>query len=299
MPADNTMVSYSQNFEDVVLARVFADVVRGCYVDVGANHPERDSVTKYFSDCGWTGINVEPGRVYATLAAARPHDINLNIVASDHSGSITYYEGDAPGLAGVLPEVPESLRLIVGERTARVVPARTLAEILATHLGNRTIDFLSVDVEGHERAVLAGNDWQRFRPRVVLVEATLPGTPTPCHDQWEDLLLTANYHFAYFDGLNRFYTRAEEAALLQPRFGPPSVFDRFIPAELAKLRAGSPDIAAATKELTMERDYLARQVRELNTQLATATSLTAGMGGRSLKLARLLSRVGRKLRPAA
>ncbi len=54
------MVSYAQNGEDVVLARVFGDRRAGFYVDVGAGHPVVDSVTKHFYDLGWRGINVEP-----------------------------------------------------------------------------------------------------------------------------------------------------------------------------------------------------------------------------------------------
>lgn len=297
------MISYSQNFEDVVLNRVFADVSAGFYVDVGANHPERDSVTKHFYDNGWSGINVEPGRIYRTLADARPRDVNLNVVASDRTGTITFYEGDAPGLAGVNPEVPSNLRLYVGDRVALPMPAMPLREILARHAPGRPIDFLSVDVEGHERAVLAGNDWLQFRPRVVVVEATLPGLPTPCHELWEDLLLQADYRFAYFDALNRFYVRHEDAERLLPRFGPPSIFDRFVPVELMKLRAGTPDVALAVKELTAERDCYARQVTELHTRLVEQCALTEGLGRRSrdvgLGVARLLSRISRNLRPAA
>ena len=53
------MISYAQNAEDVVLARVFAGRNTGRYVDVGACDPVRDSVTKHFYDHRWRGINVE------------------------------------------------------------------------------------------------------------------------------------------------------------------------------------------------------------------------------------------------
>ena len=79
------MISYAQNREDVLLARVFHDVKAGFYVDVGANDPEHCSVTKHFYDLGWRGINFEPGRVFEKLAAARPRDINLNVAASDRA----------------------------------------------------------------------------------------------------------------------------------------------------------------------------------------------------------------------
>jgi FkbM family methyltransferase len=299
MTHDCPMISYSQNFEDVVLNRVFQDVACGFYVDVGANHPVNDSVTKHFYDEGWSGINVEPGRIYATLAAGRPRDLNLNLVASDVAGEVSFYEGTAPGMAGVAATLPESIRRFDGDRRASTKPALPLKDILALHAAGRVIEFLSIDVEGHERAVIAGNDWSRFRPRVLVIESTLPGTPTPCHENWEDLLLAADYRFAYFDGLNRFYLRAEDYDRLHGRFGPPCVFDRFITAELHQLRTGSPDVVAATRELTAERNYLARHVDELHHIIEEQQRLLEGVGYRSLKVAKFISGLRRKLRVAA
>ena len=72
------MISYAQNFEDVMIARLFDAGYRGFYVDIGAAHPEFLSVTRHFYDQGWSGINVEPSlRFHPLLCAARPNDINL------------------------------------------------------------------------------------------------------------------------------------------------------------------------------------------------------------------------------
>ena len=57
-----SFISYAQNFEDVMLRRVFAELDTGFYIDVGANDPSADSVTKAFYDAGWHGINIEPLR---------------------------------------------------------------------------------------------------------------------------------------------------------------------------------------------------------------------------------------------
>lgn len=43
------MISYAQNFEDVMIARLFDDTHRGFYVDVGAAHPDFLSVTRHFT----------------------------------------------------------------------------------------------------------------------------------------------------------------------------------------------------------------------------------------------------------
>ena len=45
-----------------MLARVFAGRRTGFYVDVGAADPVNLSVTKWFYDLGWSGLNIEPNQ---------------------------------------------------------------------------------------------------------------------------------------------------------------------------------------------------------------------------------------------
>ena len=73
-----------------------------------------------------------------------------------------------------------------------------------------------------ETAVLKGLDLARHRPWIVLLEATLPNTQTVSHEAWEPLLTAHGYHFAYFDGLNRFYVAGEHAALAEASVLPPT-----------------------------------------------------------------------------
>jgi FkbM family methyltransferase len=227
------MISYAQNREDVLLNRVFREVKQGFYVDVGAHDPVTCSVTKHFYDKGWRGINLEPGTIYERLAAARPRDINLPVAATDGDGPVTFHECvNDPGLSTLESNLLETARPFAREVVARTVPALTLRSVLQRHLpAGMVIDFLSVDVEGHELAVLSGNDWEQFRPRVLVIEATLPYSNTLCHEKWEHVLTSARYQFAAFDGLNRYYVRDEDAELL-PRFAwPVNVLDDYVPAE--------------------------------------------------------------------
>ena len=83
--------SYAQNFEDLMLYRALGHVGHGCYVDVGAQHPEVDSVSKAFFDRGWHGVHVEPVPHYANLLReARPGDQVIEAVVSDRFGHTTF-----------------------------------------------------------------------------------------------------------------------------------------------------------------------------------------------------------------
>ena len=73
------MISFAQNFEDVMLYRVFRGQPTGFYIDVGAADPTHRSVTRLFYDLGWRGINIEPRQMFfEELQHARPRDINLD-----------------------------------------------------------------------------------------------------------------------------------------------------------------------------------------------------------------------------
>jgi FkbM family methyltransferase len=167
--------SYSQEGEDMILARIFEGQRKGFYVDVGAHHPRRYSNTNLFYRRGWRGINVEPNPdAMRAFKSIRPRDINLQVGVSDRAGSLKYYLFDEPALntfdedivASRLANTPYKLVASVE------VPVERLDTLLSRHLPpDQEIDFLSVDVEGLDLAVLRSNDWARFRPRCVLVEA--------------------------------------------------------------------------------------------------------------------------------
>ena len=259
-------ISYAQNHEDILLARVFPDR-QGMYIDVGANHPVFHSVTKLFSDRGWTGINVEPSPpVFDRLKLDRPHDINLNVGVGEEVAALPFFESsDYHGWSTFRPELAEHYRKIGVTINERSVPVTTLARICAEHVGDRTIDFLKVDAEGFEHQVLLGADFRIWRPRVLLVENAWT-------EAWEPLVLKANYLFAAFDGLNRFYVRREDEALLGPLKSTVNVLDNFVPYEYVRLIDQLGEQAAAKRSFldAMRRDgrRIARRLRKVARRLA-------------------------------
>jgi len=229
------MISYAQNFEDVILNRVFHAVDRGRYIDIGAYDPTIDSVTKHFYDRGWSGVNVEPiARFHRKFVAERPRDLNLNVAVGAAVGSVQFNEWGDSGLSTCCDTLDEGLVTGMGfKRTTYTVPMTTLAEI-TVQLEDGPIDFLKIDVEGAERDVLLGGEWRAFRPRVILLEAVKPKLPgcdpygyEPTWFEWEGLLFANGYEFGLFDGLNRYYYRREEPALRAPLSYPANITDGF------------------------------------------------------------------------
>jgi len=251
------MTSYAQNLEDVIIRRALQDINRGFYVDVGAYDAVLDSVTHWFYLNGWRGVNVEPfPALHAKLQAARPEDTNLRCAAGAAPGLRQFHIIGETGLS-TLDEAYAADAQTAGYATSdRLdVPVQTLNQILECYGDGREIDFLKIDAEGSEAEILNAASFSAVRPRLIVVEAVQPFTHDPAWAAWEPALLGQGYHFAWFDGLNRFYVRQEDAWRLQLFGIPPGVFDNF------KLAA---DVLAVTQVASQQaligrlRDNLSR-----------------------------------------
>lgn len=219
--APETVVTACFGLEDVLLWRVLHETKAGFYLDVGAADPNFGSPTRWFYVNGWTGVNIEPHPViFPILEQWRPKDINLNCGVSNIASELTFYSveineiGQGYGLSSFDAMAAEAAAKLGYKITPRSVPTMTLAEICERYCVHREIDFLKIDVEGYEETVIQSANFERFRPRVLCIEATYPMTKTPTFSKWEPMLLEADYKFAIFDGLNNFYVRSESSDLL-------------------------------------------------------------------------------------
>jgi len=262
------MISYAQNAEDVVLARAFRGRAEGFFVDVGANDPTHDSVTRHFSDLGWIGVNIEPQvSCFQALGRERPQDTNLNVGVSSRPGRLTFYSvPDAQAMSTFSPEHAALVRSLGYHTQETEIEVRTLDDIFATEVADRVVDFLKVDVEGLEDEVLAEFDWSRFRPRVVVVESSPEVAP------WEQRMCDNGYRRTLWDGINLFFVRAEDAEELGPALASPAtlVLDRFDPwfyiEQLQRARTQVQIVVAASFAAELSR----RRVPETAAQKAAA-----------------------------
>jgi len=214
-------ISYAQNFEDLLLAGILKRVERGFYVDVGANHPENDSVTRIFYDKGWSGVNIEPNAaLHALLNARRPRDINLALGLSSQAGRLSFRNYEAvDGHSTFARDTKQNLQVLPsGAHYADIeVAVSSLSAVLQVHRPKGDIHFIKIDVEGLELEVLLGNDWKRFRPWVLCIERNLDLARQAAIVA---LLVARAYKPVFFDGINDFVI-AEERLDLWANFSYP------------------------------------------------------------------------------
>lgn len=253
---DDPFISYGQNHEDVVLWRALGDVAAGHYVEVGANHPTIDSITRAFYDRGWSGLTVEPVPAFAALhREERPRDRQIEAAVTDAEvEEATLHVFPGTGLSTLVDDIerrhvddgrdPEELTV----RTARLD-----ALLEGTGWGRGDIQFLVVDVEGAEARVLSSIDLTEWRPWVLVIEATLPNSTESSAGEWEPGVLASGYEFCLFDGVSRFYVAKEHLDLKPALSYPACALDDFRAHREKALSDGLADeLARVTTHFTEE-----------------------------------------------
>jgi FkbM family methyltransferase len=154
--------------DETRLVREFFQGKCGYFVDVGANDPTEWSQTFHLEQLGWNGVLIEP---QPDLAEALRRDRKAPVYAvacssPEHAGRPMPLK-----LAGAYSTLNPLLRVVDATIAGSInVPVTTLDSVLADAGAPAPIDFLSIDVEGHEREVLSGFDIARWRPRLILIE---------------------------------------------------------------------------------------------------------------------------------
>jgi FkbM family methyltransferase len=164
---------FSQEGEDMILRRYFGQRKSGFYVDIGAHHPFRYSNTYMFYKKGWRGINIDatPGSM-KLFERYRPHDTNLEMAITRAPETLEFFLFDDHAYNTFSPEqADKATEAGANLLSKQAIPGLPLADVLAREIPpGRAIDIMSVDVEGMDLDVLKSNDWEQFRPHILLVE---------------------------------------------------------------------------------------------------------------------------------
>jgi len=176
-PENDPGLFRSQHAEDRILDREIGGRRGGYFVEVGSYNGESYSNTYYFEKAlGWTGVLIEADPHLAEQGRAiRPGSATVNcaIVAPGSPATVTFevVEGCrwvssicvSGSMLKRIEDIPVQVRKVQ-------VQAKTLDAVLEEAGAPGCIDFVSIDVEGHEWGVLQGFTASRWQPRVIILE---------------------------------------------------------------------------------------------------------------------------------
>lgn len=212
------LISYAQNAEDIVLYRTFKSEPIGFYVDLGAGHPERGSVTKLLHDkLGWYGLDIEPlPYLSEELKAERTRSKVLNITVSNSSqgGTQKFYEFPEDWALSTLdPQIAQSHMSKGLKSKEHYLPSICINDILQDNFVKKNFELLKVDIEGKDYEVLNSLDFEKWSPKVILAETLCPIKKERRNDLIPELLLKKGYKETLFDGINSFFLHKDSIHL--------------------------------------------------------------------------------------
>ncbi len=167
-------LSHFQFGEDMLLRGLTQDIDQGFYVEIGAHHSVYISNTYHFYCRGWRGINIDaiPGSM-ESFKVLKPRDINLEACITPSENSETKFFTFEQSAFNTCDSVMAKQAISQGAKLAKKItlPTTTITKILDTYLSKETqIDFMSIDIEGLDEQILMSNNWNRYKPTILLFE---------------------------------------------------------------------------------------------------------------------------------
>jgi len=162
-------ISYSLSSVDLIVDYIFKYKNDGLYIDVGCQHPISNNNTYILYKKGWNGINIDLDKKNIDLFnISRPDDTNINVAVSDKSGNVNlFYYHDGSPINTINSQNADYQKNKF--KKIKLIKSENLNKILANINFNKKVDYLNIDVEGHELNVLKGFNILKYKPSIISI----------------------------------------------------------------------------------------------------------------------------------
>lgn len=198
--------SYAQEGEDLVAARLFKESEVGAYIDVGCNHPWRFSNTYYFYLKGWSGVCIDPLPGLSSIyAKKRPRDQFIEVGVSKYPSTLDYFMFNDSAINSFDQERSEKLDglgdfKLINKVKVSTLPLKDILQKIV--ISDLPLKLMSIDVEGLDYEVLESNDWEKYRPKVLIIEVAAVDIGSLVDHPIYKFLVNKNYSFYAKTGLS-------------------------------------------------------------------------------------------------
>ena len=198
---------YAEFAEDVMVNRILKKIKKGFYVDIGAYHPYKGSLTYNLYNRKWNGINLDISKSSIDLFnIARPSDININCAVSEFNGETFYYENSPINQQNSLIPQDENQKKIK-------IQSYKLSEILKMQNIN-SVDYINIDTEGNELEVLMGIDFSKINPTLFTIEDNSFDLNNEIKKKKIIYLKEKNYELINIIGVTMFFVKKDSVSLI-------------------------------------------------------------------------------------
>ena len=165
----------SQFGEEKFVLGFFNKEYKGKFVDIGCFHPTRHNNTFEMYKLGWKGINIDLNFLTIELFNYfRTKDININAAISDSEIVKKLYFVDELNTQNTLEKnhltfLKNHHGVIENEISLREIKTKRLDRILDNY-EFYDIDFMNIDVEGHELNILNSIDFTKYKIKFICIE---------------------------------------------------------------------------------------------------------------------------------
>ena len=182
--------------EDIFIRRFFKDFKKGFYVDIGCYHPFKGSLTSHLYKNGWNGLNIDLSQISIDLFnISRPNDINIRGAVSNINGKTHYYENGPINQQNSLE----------GKNENQVEIDCYKLETLLKKYNIKKIDYLNVDVEGHDFKVISDFSFSTYQPKLISIEDNFYDLQETFNSNIYKLLIKNGYFLASKYGVSSIY----------------------------------------------------------------------------------------------
>jgi len=164
-------ISFSLTSIDLLISYIFRNKRKGIFIDIGCNHPVYNNNTYLLYKKGWRGINIDLDEKSINLFNTfRKSDLNIKQAISSKAEEVDLYFYHNKSPINTINKDLVNFHKTKPKQIKKIETKTLNSIIMKTPFANEKIDFMNIDVEGHELNVLKGFDLKKYSPTIIVIE---------------------------------------------------------------------------------------------------------------------------------